>query len=93
VYQNQFASNTPIQAVDLDGLEAAVIGLSVRTTVLFVTLATNVSVVGARNGISIYVTPEAGLVESDRHNLYHYIAVPEFFFLLTLHMTKNLLIE
>ena len=33
----QFASNTPIRAVDLDGLEAAIISYGYRVTAIFVT--------------------------------------------------------
>ncbi|MBK8484764.1 MAG: hypothetical protein IPL31_10590 [Saprospiraceae bacterium] len=57
----QFASNTPIQAIDLDGLEAYLTTGSTRATVLFVTVAINASLVAAPNGLSLFVTPEVGV--------------------------------
>jgi len=57
----QFASNTPIRAIDLDGLEAVQVQLGGRGTFLIVSAAASVSVVAAPNGISLFVTPEFGL--------------------------------
>ena len=57
----QFASNTPIQAIDLDGLEAVKVDFGTRGTFLFVSVAASVSVVAAPDGVAFFITPEAGL--------------------------------
>jgi RHS repeat-associated protein len=57
----QFASNTPIQAIDLDGLEAVKVDLTARVTFIAVTVAVSVNVVAAPDGIAIFFTPEGGL--------------------------------
>jgi len=57
----QFASNTPIKAVDLDGLEAVQVSASLRGTFLILSTAVSVSVVAAPNGVSFYTSPEFGL--------------------------------
>jgi RHS repeat-associated protein len=57
----QFASNTPIQAVDLDGLEAVKVDIAARATFLIVSVAISVNVVAAPDGVAFFITPEAGL--------------------------------
>lgn len=57
----QFASNTPVQAVDLDGLEAVKVDVTARATFLFVSVALGVAIVGAPDGVTMFVTPEVGL--------------------------------
>jgi|GEM_PF-3509856 RHS repeat-associated protein len=57
----QFASNTPMQAVDLDGLEAAKIDFTARGTYFFVSVGIGVSVVAAPDGIAFFISPEAGV--------------------------------
>jgi RHS repeat-associated protein len=57
----QFASNTPIQAIDLDGLEAVKVDISARGTFLIVSAAISIGVVAAPNGVAFFVTPEVGI--------------------------------
>ncbi len=57
----QFASNTPIWAIDLDGAEALVIQASVRITCLIATVSVGVSLAFTSTSVTIYITPEAGL--------------------------------
>lgn len=57
----QFASNTPIQAIDLDGLEAYVVSVSGRVTFIAVSVAVGVSVAASNDGIAIMFTPEGGI--------------------------------
>lgn len=57
----QYASNTPIQAIDLDGLEAVKVDLAARATFIFVTGAVSIGVVAAPDGIAFFVSPEIGV--------------------------------
>lgn len=57
----QFASNTPIQAIDLDGLEGVGVQLGGRVTLLLFSGSPSFSMVGAKDGISLYFTLDAGL--------------------------------
>ena len=57
----QFASNTPIQAIDLDGLESVTVTGSVRVTYLFFSVAFSGTVAVDKEGASFYLAPELGL--------------------------------
>ncbi|MFB3389843.1 thrombospondin type 3 repeat-containing protein [Flavobacterium sp. LAR06] len=56
-----FSENRVIDRIELEGLEAAAVTIGARATILFVSAAANVTVAAAPNGISLYLTPEAGL--------------------------------
>lgn len=57
----QFASNTPIRAIDLDGLEAAVINYGYRVTAMIVTGSFNVgAVIDAQGNVKVFTQWSAG---------------------------------
>ena len=58
----QFASNTPIQAVDLDGLEAAVLNYNYRVTALIVTGSVSVGdTVDYTGNVKVFYSWSAGV--------------------------------
>ena len=57
----QYASNTPIWAIDLDGAEAVVVQLSTRVTFIIVSGQVGIGMAICGNSISLYITPEGGL--------------------------------
>jgi len=57
----QFASNTPLMAIDLDGLEAAGVQIGGRVTVPFFTIAASVDIIADAHQVSFFITPAAGV--------------------------------